>query len=126
MRSMLTTAVLLTLAAIAPAQRTASPRSNILERARGTAVISVSSSYGGNWTAANLADGSTSTGWSSAQGAAFPHTVVFALPQPYAVASIAVDNTGDQEGSYPGISSRRVTVYGSTTSAAAGFTQLTA
>src|SRR2546427_4486373 len=107
MRSMLTTAVLLTLAAIAPAQRTASPRSNILERARGTAVISVSSSYGGNWTAANLADGRTSKGWSSAPGAAFPHPVVFSLPQPYPVASLAVDHTRDQEGSYPGISPPR-------------------
>src|SRR5436309_441992 len=118
--------LLLTLAAIVPAQRTASPRSNILARARGTAVISVSSSYGGSWTAANLADGSTSTGWSSAQGAAFPHTVVFELPQPHAIVSIAVDNTGDQEGSYPGISSRRVAVYGSSTSITAGFTQLSA
>jgi len=57
---------------------------------------------------------------------AFPHTVVFELARPYAIASVAVDNTGDQEGSYPGISSRRVTVYGSTTSFATGFTQLTA
>ena len=126
MRSTLTAAVLLTLAAIVPAQRTASPRSNILARARGTAVISMSSSYGGSWTAANLADGSTSTGWSSAKGAAFPHTVVFELPQPHAIISIAVDNTGDQEGSYPGISSRRVAVYGSSTSITAGFTQLSA
>src|SRR5437879_7590752 len=104
MRSMLTTAVLLTLAAIAPAQRTASPRSNILERARGTAVISVSSSYGGNWTAANLADGSTSTGWSSAQGAAFPHTVVLELPQPSASANIAGDKPGDQARREPDLS----------------------
>ena len=126
MKSTLIAPVSLALAALAPAQRSASPRSNILELAHGTVLVSVTSSYGGSWTAANLADGSTGTGWSSAQGAAFPHTVVFELPQPYAVASIAVDNSGDQEGSYPGISSRRVTVYGSTTSAAAGFTQLTA
>src|SRR6266516_899451 len=126
MRSTLTAAVFLASAAIAPAQRTASPRSNILEPAHGTVLISVSSSYGGSWTAANLADGTTGSGWSSAQGAAFPHTVVFALQQPHAIARIAVDNTGDQEGSYPGISSRSVTVYGSNTSAAAGFTQLTA
>ena len=126
MRPTLTAAVLLTFATIAPAQRTASPRSNVLDLTHGTLVVSVSSSYGGGWAAANLADGSTGTGWSSAQRADFPHTVVFELQQQYAIAGIALDNTGDQEGGYPGISSRRVTVYSSTTSAATGFTQLTA
>ena len=126
MRSTLTASVLLAFPAIAQPQQSPGPRTNVLELARGAVVISVSSSYGGNWTAANLADGSTGAGWSSAQGAAFPHTVVLELPQPYAIATIAVDNTGDQEGGYPGISSRRVTVYGSITSAAAAFTQLIA
>jgi len=126
MRSTLTGAVLLTLAAIAPVRRSAGQRSNILELPHGTLVTSVSSSYGGNWTAANLADGSTGAGWSSAQGAPLPHIVVFELQQPYAITGVAVDNTGDQEDGYAGISSRRVNVYGSATSVAAGFTQLAA
>ena len=126
MRSTLTAAMFLTSAVNVLAQQSTTPGNNILGRSHGSVVLSVSSSYGSSWTAANLADGNTGAGWSSAQGAVFPHTVVFELPQPYAIASIAVDNTGAQEGGYPGISSRRVTVYGSTTSFATGFTQLTA
>ena len=52
--------------------------------------------------------------------------MVIELPQPYAISSVAVDNTGTQEGGYPGISGRAVTVYGSTTSAPEGFSQLAA
>ncbi len=99
-------------------------RTNILELASGGVVMSASSSYGGSWEASNLVDGSTRTGWCSAQGAALPHFVVIELPQPYAVSAVAVDATDDQEGGYPGISAKTVEVYGSSTSASAGFNRL--
>ena len=102
----------------------AGARTNILEFANGAVVISVSSVYSPSWGILNLADGSTAYGWSSAQNAPFPHTFVFELSQTHTVTSVAVDNTGDQDGSYPGISSKGVVVYGSTTSATEGFTEL--
>jgi outer membrane protein OmpA-like peptidoglycan-associated protein len=102
----------------------ADPETNLLEFANGAVIISGSSSYKGDWSILNLADGSTKHGWASAKNAAFPHTFVFELPQTHAISSIAVDNTGNQSASYPGISSKGVAVYGSTTSAAEGFTEL--
>lgn len=126
MRPVLISAVLLAWAMVTLAQPGAAPRSNLLELANGAVLVYVSSTYGGSWSPLNLADGSTASGWCSAEGARFPHTIVFELPQRYAITSLAVDNTGDQESSYPGVSSKSVTVYGSTTSAIEGFTQLTA
>ena len=46
MRPTLTAAVLLTFATIAPAQRTASPRSNVLDLTHGTLVVSVKDRQG--------------------------------------------------------------------------------
>ena len=108
------------------AQAATSPRIDLLELANGGVIVAVSSTYGSGWSALNIADGTTQYGWCSAEGAALPHTMVFELPQPYAISSVAVDNTGAQESGYPGISSKGVTVSGSTTSANEGFTKLTA
>jgi outer membrane protein OmpA-like peptidoglycan-associated protein/ankyrin repeat protein len=102
----------------------ADPKTNLLEFANGAVLLSVSSTYNAEWGILNLADGSTKYGWASAKNAAFPHTLVFELPQTHAITSIAVDNTGDQSASYPGISSKGIAVYGSTTSATEGFTKL--
>jgi outer membrane protein OmpA-like peptidoglycan-associated protein len=126
MKSTFTLTAWLALAAVASAQPIASPRTNLLELANGAVIVSVSSMYGSGWSNLNLVDGSTVAGWCSAQGAVFPHTMVFELPQPYAIESVAVDNTGDQDDRYPGISSKDVTVYGSTTSATEGFIPLAA
>jgi outer membrane protein OmpA-like peptidoglycan-associated protein/ankyrin repeat protein len=100
------------------------PKTNLLEFANGSVIISGSNSYNGNWSVLNLADGSTKHGWASEKNAAFPHTFVFELPQPHAISSVAVENTGDQTASYPGISSKGVVVYGSTISATKDFTEL--
>jgi outer membrane protein OmpA-like peptidoglycan-associated protein len=94
----------------------APPRTNVLELANGTVVASASSTYGNSWGPLNLLDGSTHVGWCSAQAAPLPHSIVIELPQAYALTSVAVDTTDDQEGGYPGISAKTVVVYGSTTS----------
>jgi hypothetical protein len=69
MRFALTLTTLLTLVIGASGQATVSSRTNILELVNGGVVISASSTYGGNWSALNLADGSTRAGWCSAQRA---------------------------------------------------------
>lgn len=129
MRFVFALAAMTVWAMVASAQTSApaaTPPANLLELANGAVVVSVSSAYGGGWSAFNLVDGSTDAGWCSEQGAALPHTIVFELPQPCSITSIVVDNTGTQESANPGISSKGITVSGSTTSAAAGFTRLAA
>jgi len=100
------------------------PRTNVLELANGAAVGSASSTFGGSWGPLSLTDGSTRSGWCSAQGAPLPHSIVIELPQAYSLTSVAVDATGDQEAGYPGISAKTVVVYGSMASASAGFSEL--
>lgn len=123
MRS-LTVAVLVSWSLVANATRAEQSRTNVLELANGAVIASVSSSYGGRWQPLNLADGSQTYGWCSAQGEPLPHSIVFELPQSYALASFAVDTTKDQESGYPGISAKTVEVYGSTTSGSDGFSVL--
>jgi outer membrane protein OmpA-like peptidoglycan-associated protein len=115
----------LSLATTTLAQSATSPKTNLLEIPNGTVIVSASSMYNNTWSVSNLIDGSTKTGWCSADKAAFPHTIVFELAQPHAVTGVAVDNTGDQGSSYPGISAKDVVVYGSNKSATEGFTLLT-
>jgi outer membrane protein OmpA-like peptidoglycan-associated protein len=100
------------------------PRTNLLELANGAVITSVSSSYGGSWSPLHLADGTTRTGWCSAQGEPLPHSIVFELPQVFSIAGVTVDTSGDQESGYPGLSAKTVVVYGSTTSSAEGFSPL--
>jgi OOP family OmpA-OmpF porin len=97
------------------------PRSDLLNLPAGAVVVSVSSEYGGSWDRLNLLDGSTQLGWCSAEGAGFPHTIVIELAQESALSSVAVDNSGDQEAGYPGISAKHVEVLGSFTSSESGF-----
>jgi len=99
-------------------------RTDLLDLVSGTVVISVSSTYGGGWGPLNLIDGGSDRGWCSEQNTALPHVIVIELPQTYAVASVAVDNTNAQDSGYPGISARAITVYGSTVSATSGWTKL--
>jgi len=101
----------------------AATRTDLLDLVSGAVVISASSSYGG-WGPLNLIDGGSEKGWCSEQGAALPHLIVVELPQTYAIASVAVDNSNAQDSGYPGISARGVTVYGSTVSATSGWTKL--
>jgi outer membrane protein OmpA-like peptidoglycan-associated protein len=125
MRSKVFFVAWLSLAAAALAQPVAGPKTNLLEVPNGTVIVSKSSMYNNTWSVLNLADGSTGYGWCSAEKAAFPHTIVFELAQPHAIAGVAVDNTGDQGSKYSGISSKGLAVYGSSKSATEGFTQLT-
>jgi OmpA-OmpF porin, OOP family len=125
MRSMVFFALWLSLTTAALAQPAAGPKTNLLEISNGTVIISASSMYNQTWSPVNLVDGTTMSGWCSAGKAAFPHTIVFELAQSHAIASVAVVNTGDQGSSYPGISSKGITVYGSNKSATDGFTLLT-
>jgi outer membrane protein OmpA-like peptidoglycan-associated protein len=99
-------------------------RTDLLDLVSGAVVISASSSYGGAWGPLNLIDGGSDQGWCSEGSAAFPHAIVVELPQAYAVASVAVDNTNAQDSGYPGISAKGVTVYGSSSSASTGWTKL--
>lgn len=101
-------------------------RTNLLDVATGAVVISVSSIYSSSWSGLNLIDGTTKSGWCSAEKAPFPHTLLIELPQTFSVTNIAVNNANAQDSSYPGISSKGITVYGSTTSASSGFIQLAA
>ncbi|MGE5236241.1 MAG: OmpA family protein [Acidobacteriota bacterium] len=106
-----------------PAQQ---DRTSLVQLPAGALVLTVSSEYGGSWNRLGLLDGSTASGWCSAEGAKFPHTVVVELPQESALTSVAVDNTGDQEAGYQGISAKHVEILASLTSADAGYTPVVA
>jgi outer membrane protein OmpA-like peptidoglycan-associated protein len=123
----ITTALVTVLASgAALAAPPATTRIDRLDFASGALLVSASSEYGGGWAALRALDGGIEKGWCSEGGTPLPHTLVVELPQPYALTAIAVDNTGAQDDGYPGISSRAITVYGSTESAQAGFVKLTA
>ena len=109
---------------ICAAQTTAAKRANLLDVVNGAVVLSVSSMYSDEWSGLNLINGTTKTGWCSAGNAPFPHILLIELPQTFAVASIAVNNVNTQDSNYPGISSKDVSIFGSTISSTAGFTQL--
>ncbi len=113
-----TAALLVGAAALAQGER-----ADILELVNGTVVAFASSEYGG-WEAKYLLDGLTKRGWCSEEGKPLPHAIVLELAQPYTVTGVAVDTTGDQEPGYPGISAKTVVVYGSTSSATGGFSEL--
>jgi outer membrane protein OmpA-like peptidoglycan-associated protein len=123
MRSLAVT-LMLSWSLVGAGARAEQPRANILELVNGAVIVSVSSSYGGGWQPYNLVDGSRTSGWCSAEGEPLPHTIIFELSQAYALTSVAVDTTDDQESGYPGISAKTVVVYGSTTSAGDGFSVL--
>lgn len=124
MRFALVFAVLLTAAGLARGSEATA--ADLLDLASGAVVMSSTSEYGGGWSAFSLIDGGTGSGWCSSSGAAFPHTFVFELPQPCAITSFAVDNTGAEESATPGISSKGIVIYGSSTSSTTGLTELAA
>jgi len=65
------------LAATVCAAETPPPkRTNLLDVANGAVVISVSSMYSSGWSGLNLIDGTTKSGWCSAEKAPFPHTLL--------------------------------------------------
>lgn len=93
----------------------AEKRTDLLDFANGAVLLNRSSVYNISWSALNLLDSSTATGWCSGDGTTFPHTMLIELPQTYDISSLAADNTGAQDAAYPGISAKDVKVYGSAT-----------
>ncbi len=91
----------------------AEKRTDLLDFANGAVMLDHSSEYDGGWTGLNLIDSTAVTGWCSGTGSPFPHTALFELPQTYDITSVAVDNTGAQDGQYPGISAKEIRVFGS-------------
>lgn len=87
------------------------PDVNMLSLEAGSVVIDASPSYGGSWTAEALADGSSSTGWSSPMGSRGPFHFTFELEQRSVLTAVEVDNSGAEESSYPGISAATVEVW---------------
>jgi outer membrane protein OmpA-like peptidoglycan-associated protein len=97
---------------------------DLLDQASGAVVISHSSQFNDDWAALLLLDDTAEHGWCSAQGAAFPHEMVVELNQLTDLTSIAFDNSGVQEGAYPGISARAIEVWASAVGPDAGFTKV--
>lgn len=75
-------------------------------------LLAGSSSISGATGPANLFDGNGSTGWSSRPDARFPHEFLVELSQPYMIGMLEFDNA-TQEGLYPGVSAREVTIIAS-------------
>jgi len=102
----------------------AAERTNILGLASGSVLLSTTGEYGGAWTTLNLFDGTTNRGWCSPNGKALQNVFVIDLPQRYRLTSIVLDNSGTQEGGYPGISARSVELWVSNVSADAGYNKI--
>lgn len=90
----------------------------------GAVVISHSGQYNEEWAALLVLDDTTDRGWSAGEGAAFPHEIVVELAQPTALSAVAVSNEGVLEADYPGISARRVEVWGSLDGPDQGFRKI--
>jgi outer membrane protein OmpA-like peptidoglycan-associated protein len=89
---------------------------DLLDLASGAVVLSATTQHGGKWNAQSLLDNSTVTGWSSTKDYPNPNAFLIELPGEFLLSSFVIDNTGAEESSFPGISARHFTLYGSTTS----------
>jgi len=122
-----TVSLLLLLAAATGAGRVAAQTPvgglDLLDLQAGAVILSATGEYNEDWSALNLLDGTTQTGWSAPEGKSAPYAFVIELPRRYRLRFLVLDNTDAKE-SYPGISAREVRVSGSTTSATAGFAPL--
>ena len=96
---------------------------DLLDLQAGAVILSATGEYNEDWSALNLLDGTTTTGWSAPAGTPAPYAFVIELPRRHRLRSIVLDNTDAKE-SYPGISAREVRVSSSTTSPSTGFTLL--
>ncbi|MBW1847152.1 MAG: OmpA family protein [Deltaproteobacteria bacterium] len=102
----------------------AEPQKDILDIASGAVLLSSSSQYSQTWASLLLLDGTTSTGWCSAEGKAFPNTFIIELSQQYKLNEFVIDNTNTQEGGNPGISARKFILYGSIASYQDGYKKI--
>jgi flagellar motor protein MotB len=83
------------------------PQRDYLDLASGAIVRSYSSqARTETYSAMTVIDGTPVTGWSTEEGAPFPHSLVIELAQPVRLSMVAIDNSAAEEGGYPGISAR--------------------
>lgn len=101
-------------------------QTDVLDMSAGALVLAHTGQWNKDWPAMGLIDGTTSYGWASPGRKAHPHSFVIELAQAYAISSLAVDNSGNDEPDYPGISARDVVFYGSLTSPDSGYTEIAA
>jgi flagellar motor protein MotB len=94
---------------------------DLLDISSGAVVLTATSQYDEKWASLLILDGTTATGWCSAEGKAFPNTFIMELPRKYILKEFVVNNNNTQERNYPGISARRFVLYGSTESQKTGY-----
>lgn len=99
----------------------ASDTTDLLNIANGAVVLSATSEYDSSWAALLLIDGTTATGWCSAEHKAYPNIMVIELPQQCQLKRFVLDNSNVQENGYPGISARNFELWASTVSSKEGF-----
>lgn len=99
--------------ALAPGRPSRGPGRTDAEQSLGPIrLLSGAGSLSGGWGPGNLFDGDAGTGWSSRPGARFPHEFIIEFPQSVFIGAMEFDNAV-QEQSYPGASTRAVTVQAS-------------
>ncbi len=99
----------------------AADKTDLLDIASGSVLISATSEYNQKWAGLLLLDGTTDLGWCSKKGSAHPNTFVIELPSRYTITSFSIDNTNVEESGYPGISAKGFKLYVSDTSASEGY-----
>lgn len=99
----------------------AGQKKDLLDISNGAVVLTSTSQYSEKWASLLILDGTTATGWCSAEGKAFDNTFIIELPQKYVLKEFVIDNSNTQEKNYPGISARRFILYGSTESHETGY-----
>ncbi len=101
------------------------PEVDLLDLGSGAAMVRISSEFAtdwkAQWSALALLDGTTNLGWCSRQGAPLPHAFVVELANPSQLASLTFHNSGNQEASHPGISTREIEIHTSLTGPETGF-----
>lgn len=98
------------------AQEPAAPaRVDHLDLASGAIVRAYSSqAQTETYSAMTAIDGSANTGWSTEQGAAFPHRLEIELAGPVRIERFAIDNSAADEDGWAGISAREISLEAST------------
>jgi outer membrane protein OmpA-like peptidoglycan-associated protein len=105
-------------------ENTADEPRDLLDLANGAVVLSYTAQYSEKWPAIAILSGSNKIGWASPKHKPTPHHFIIELPQNYELEKLVVDNSGNEEKGYPGISAKDVVFYASTTSATEGFEEI--
>ena len=102
----------------------ADEENDLLDISNGAVVLTSTGEYNEKWASLLMLDGTTSTGWCSAEGRANANAFIIELPQKCILKEFVVDNNNTQEKDYPGISARTFILYGSTESHKTGYSVL--